>query len=181
MAIFYRFRFWSNHGFIQLREVNRLEIVYDDCIKTTEHDIDITRIHNFCVKKNYEDQLQQGAKALALAELALKANEYKSETMKEISVFEDGNLQSARGEPKGKEDVIEREEEDSELRDLRIDVEVSQRHYERVQEIFVWDMHEGRHFERVLVQQLCRLAKEREEQIKGDETAIENSIVGQGT
>lgn len=93
----------------------------------------------------------------------------------------DSDLKAAETEPESNEDGIEREEEDSELEDLRIQVEVAQGHYDSVQELFVWNMREARHLVVSLIQQLCRLVKEQNEQIKGAEAAVENTSVGQGT
>ena len=172
MAIFYRLVFYPGHGLEGSKETLP-EIKYDECIETTKHDIDIARINLFHVKQDYEDQLQRGAEALALAELALKAKEQELETMKDISAVKDGNPMSAKGETKCNEDVIEGEEQVSELEHLRHDVEVSQQRYDRMQEDGAWDMFEARCLEEVLVRQLGEFVKERDEQIRGDEKAVD--------
>ena len=172
MPTFYRITFYPGHGLEGSRETLP-EIDYDECIKITKHDIDIARINLFQVKQDYEDQLQRGAEALAHAKEALKAKEQELKTMKYFSLFKYGNPKSAKGGLKSKEDVIEREEEEAKLEGLKHDVEVSQQNYDRIQENQAWDMWEARCFEVVAVRQLGELVNERDEQIKGDEKAVD--------
>lgn len=80
MPTIYRIVVWPNHDLIQLKEATLNDIVYDDCIKRTKHDIDLARIHLFRTKQECDEQIQSAAKKLALAEVALEAKEQDLET-----------------------------------------------------------------------------------------------------
>ena len=177
----HRLIWYPNLGLLKPEQVTEPGLVYDDHIKTTKHDIDVARILLFHARQKYKETIQRGAKALALAELALKAKEQEFETMKYTSLFERGEHKPTKGKSTSEEVVIERRGEDSELEDLRRDIDMWQRRCQQIQENFAWDIHGPRCFEVRLVEQLHRLVKERDEQMKGDVTADEKLDSSPGT